>query len=301
MQKVRSFFGKVIMPAVLLCAACWGLWWLFHSPEKAKAEARGILRAKATKSEAQRIAPARSQIRIKSASAVTPAPASAKTSADGWADDLMLSAAANAELTDEYRQMLKDIQAALDEGTFGKGSRAKLLAYVDGLLSRLQAGEKLPLLVQSKMIRALAACGTDAAPELAGSLAWADVSLSGEVANAFEEILIDADGDRELSAVIKSAVKGLKDASLLEGILAELGSMRNSVRVETALAIYASGNDAAIKVLENNLSSYFGNQEGVVVKTREDVIAYGKNNPDGENDEEFYGPWQHDAATDNVK
>ena len=270
---------------------------LTDEPRKPAAKA-GVLRAKASKAASRRIAD-KSQTRIK-VSPVTP-PAPGKVSADGWMDSLLLSEEANASLTEEYRQMLKDIQSALDEAEFGKNGRGRILACVDGLLKRLQAGEKLPLIVQSAMIRALASCGTEGASELAGCLAWADVSLSGEAANAFEEILIDADGDRELAAIVKSSVRGLRDANLLEGIMAELGNMRNSVRVETALAIYSSGNPAAVKVLEGNLSSYFGDQEGFVVKNRSDLIEYGKNNPDGENDEEFFGPWQHDSATDDVK
>ena len=300
MRNVLTSFGRKSILSLLLLGATCGGWWLLSSlGGKDKSGEKGeVLRSRKKSARSSRLISDASQTRIKVNSAMRSNPS--KATRDGWEDDLLLSDAANATLTEEYRQILKDLQSALDDAEFGEGGRKRLLAYVDGLLKRLQGGEKLPLLVQSGMIRALASCGTEGASELAGCLAWADVSLSGDVANAFEEVLIDADGDRELSAIVKSAVKGLVDENLLEGIMSELGSMRNSVRVETAIAIYNSGNPAAVKALENNLSTYFGDQEGFVVKNRADVVEYGKNNPDGENDEEFYGPWQHDSATDNV-
>lgn len=203
--------------------------------------------------------------------------------------DFTLAAMEDAQLSDEYRQLLLKLQEIL-----GKDDRKGVIRLAQDILARIQRGQDVPMFVREQMVRALASCGSDGIPELAGFLADINEMIVQEAANAFEEMLIDADGDAELATILMSILPAVNDQSMLEGFMSELGNMRNSRRVDTVKQIIASGNEAAIKVLNENLSSYFGDDEnGFKVNAVGDLDEYLARNPDGEDDETFYGKWQN--------
>lgn len=192
-------------------------------------------------------------------------------------------------LSVEYRNLIRDLRQALEDD-----NKKRIRKSVQGLLAAYQSGVKIPTVVLESMAFAAAGCGVDALPEMVGLLAGKDPAVVDVASDAFEEMLMNADGDRELSDVMVTILPCLKDTELISSAMAELGHMRNSVRVETALAIFESGNESAIQVLQDNLSTFFSDSEGAPeVKTYEDVVAYGEANPDGEDDETFYGKWMN--------
>lgn len=203
--------------------------------------------------------------------------------------DFTLAAMEDAQLSDEYRQLLIKLQDILNHD-----DRKGVIRFAQDILARIQRGQDVPLFVREQVVRALASCGSDGIPELAGFLADVNEMIVQEAANAFEEMLIDADGDAELATILMSILPAVNDQNMLEGFMSELGNMRNSRRVDTVKKILNTGNEAAIKVLNENLSSYFGDDEsGFKVNVVEDLDEYLARNPDGEDDETFYGKWQN--------
>lgn len=191
------------------------------------------------------------------------------------------------KLAAEYKALIRDLQLALADD-----DKKKILKSIQGLLAAYQSGVKLPFAVLEAMARGAASCGASALPELVGLLAGKDLAVVDVASDSFEEMLMEADGDAELSEMMISVVPYLKDTELLNSVMTELDHMRNSVRVKTALAIFDKGQPEAVKVLSENLSTYFPGEDGAVeVKSREDVLAYGEKYPDGEDDETFYGKW----------
>lgn len=191
-------------------------------------------------------------------------------------------------LTEEYRKLLSDLQVAL-----GEEDRKSIIALVQRVFAQMSKGEKVPVFVREQLAQALGSCGKDGLAELAGLMADPDVAVMKAAANSYEELLIEADGDRDLSEILLSLMPAVHDHEMLESFLGELGNMRNSVRADAVRRIYAMGNADAAEVLGQNLSSYFGDDEsGFVVKGEGDLKEYLERNPDGEDDESFYGPWQ---------
>lgn len=196
-------------------------------------------------------------------------------------------------LSAEYQTLIRDLRLALEDD-----DKKRILKSVQGLLAAYQSGVKLPLGVLEAMSHAVASCGAEALPEMVGLLASKDPAVAEVASDSFEEMLMMADGDGELSEMIISVVPYLKDTELINSALMELDHMRNSVRVKTAVAIFESGQEVAVNVLKDNVSTYFSEEGAPEVKTCEDVINFGKNNPDGEDDETFYGKWMNQAEDD---
>lgn len=196
-------------------------------------------------------------------------------------------------LSAEYQTLIRDLRLALEDD-----DKKRMLKAIQGLLGAYQSGVKLPMVVLESMAHAVASCGSEALSEMVGLLASKDPAVAEVAADSFEEMLMMADGDGELSEMIISVVPYLKDTELINSALMELDHMRNSVRVKTAVAIFESGQEVAVNVLKDNVSTYFSEEGAPEVKTCEDVINFGKNNPDGEDDETFYGKWMNQAEDD---
>lgn len=254
-----------------------------------KAEARHLLSR--SKKGATKVKSAKSETRIRTAKNEKGGDwmsMSAKASETAKKLDEMLEKEVGG-LSVEYQNLIRDLRQALEDD-----NKKRIRKTVQGLLAAYQSGVKIPTVVLESMAFAAAGCGVDALPEMVGLLAGKDPAVADVASDAFEEMLMNADGDHELAEVLVTVLPYLKDTELISGAMAELGHMRNSVRVETALAIFESGNESAIQVLQENLSTYFSDQEGAPeVKTYEDVVAYGKANPDGADDEAFYGKWMN--------
>ena len=197
------------------------------------------------------------------------------------------------ELSKEIAAIYSEIRKSFDKDPFmdSRKSRKALLAAVQKLLAQSANGAVVPGFVKRNTIDMLGWAGGDGLSEMVGFMADADAEVATYAKEKFQDALDDFTlSDREISAILKEVVKVEHDQEALDTYISQLSNMRNSVKVDTALAIVDSGNEDAVAVLENNLDFHFGAGEGdYEVKTREDIVQYGKDNPDGEDDEAFYG------------
>ena len=192
-----------------------------------------------------------------------------------------------AKISDEVRALLVDMRAALSDE-----NEKRVLDAIQRLQAMMQAGADFPRSVKLAMLNALGSLDggaglADAVPFLGD----ADKTVRTVALEEFEDMLMDIElGDRYISGVLKQVVKVVHDEDALEMFMMELGDMRTSVKVDTALAVLDSGNQAAIKVLSDDLDVYFDTDSEDSITTREDIVQYGKDNPDGPDDESIYGP-----------
>ena len=199
--------------------------------------------------------------------------------------DITLSSDDAEKLSAEMRKMFEDLQAALDE---------EKRSHVYSLVHKLQAMDEwpdgIPKSVKLKALDAIAWFGASGAAEAIGFLADSDPEVVQATIEKFEEMLSDFSiGDRATADIIKQVVTVVKDADALDTFLCEMNNMRPSVRVDLANSVYASGNEVAVKVLNENIDFYFGDSD-VEVTGQKDLDAYLKANPDDPDADDFYGP-----------
>ena len=195
----------------------------------------------------------------------------------------------DAKLSAEFKELYQALQNAFDAQ-----DRLAVIELVKKLQSMDEWPDGIPKAVKLAALDSLAWFGAGCLPEALGFLADRDAEVSEMAIEKFEEMLSDMDmGDRATSEVIKALSQVVHDTDALDSFFMEFNNMRNSVKAETALAIYDSGNAEAIAVLEENLELIFSDNEGdYEIKGREDIVKYAEDNPDGEDDEETYGPTQ---------
>ena len=115
----------------------------------------------------------------------------------------------------------------------------------------------------------LAELAADESPEVA------EVSLE-----AIQELLWDFETTpRQIADAIALLVNMTTDGQILNPFIFEMNEMPNSIKVETALVILDSGNQTAIDALGDNMAFVFDDFTGKI-QTREDIVQYGKDNPD---------------------
>lgn len=298
MKKVLAEGLKVAPLAVTVIAFLAGLTYaLLPSDAKRRAESAKVLRSRAIRTTAPTVRAERSEVRIGERMPTRPAPVVKETKAktaetlDASAFELVDLDAL--ELSEEIRSVCEQIQASFADDPFmeTRKGRRKLITSVQKMLAMIRSGANVPASVKMNAVDALSWAGGAGASETVGFMADADPEVAAYSQEKFQEALEDFSlGDRERSAILKEVVKFVHDRDQLDTYFAELAAMRNSVKVDTALAIVDSGNADAVAVLEENLDFHFGDGEGEYeVKTREDIVRYGKDNPDGEDDEAMYG------------
>ena len=95
----------------------------------------------------------------------------------------------------------------------------------------------------------------------------------------------------------------IRDEDMVSTMLFELNNMRPTVRAETGISIFKSGNEVAVRTLREEIDTYFGDNPEVEVQSEDDLGKYlekareaYKADPDlADSDESFYGG---DDATD---
>lgn len=188
------------------------------------------------------------------------------------------------QLSEMERAVLQELQRALDENDFGK---------VTLLLQRIQRGEfgrsfsfSSPVMRQ-KFVHALGWFGSRAIPELVGFLNDIEPEIANEAQAQLELALQDMDlADYDIAEIVIALAKAVQDPDALESYFMELTRMRNSVMANTVVEISDSGTDVAREKIVEYLSFLFGSDE---VLTVADVQKWLEQNPDGEDDDFFYG------------
>jgi hypothetical protein len=198
-----------------------------------------------------------------------------------------------AELDELHREIIREMQAALDADSY-----SSVRALVEQMIARAmrQANEAghsdwfmfVPRLVRMKAVEALGWFGAEAITDLAAFLGDSDQSLSEDAHRLLDQALQDYDmGDRALSDVIITLMKFTNDPDMIDNYYMELSRMRNSVMISTLVEINKSGSEVAREKLPENISFYTGDFS---IETVEQAEQWLEENPDGEDDDEFYGP-----------
>ena len=95
-----------------------------------------------------------------------------------------------------------------------------------------------------------------------------------------QELLWDFDTTpQQIADAIAQLVKLTTDGQILNPFIFEMNGMPNSLKVSTSLVILDSGNKTAIEALDDNMAFVFDDFNDKI-KTRADIIQYGKDNPD---------------------
>ena len=191
-----------------------------------------------------------------------------------------------ADLSDVQRSVLEEIQAALDADDL-KALRKAISRFTASVGNRGLGGyANVPRAIRSAAVQALGWFGKDSVVDLVDFMADSDEEISNDAFDQFEFALEDIDlGDRDSADIVKTITKALTDEDRIDTLLFNLNDMRNSVKVETAVAILTDGTDMAKSVLKDQLGLFF--DEGV--ETIDDIQKWYAENPDDPDDEEFYG------------
>ena len=187
-----------------------------------------------------------------------------------------------AKLNEEQKRTIEAIRAALDDN-----SKKTVLKLVQKLQASDEWPDGIPKSIKMAAIEALGWFGSSCLPEIAGFLGDADPEVVQSATEKYEEALADFElSDRERAQILIQAAKVINDPDAMDSMLFELNNMRHSVAVETIKTLMVDGNAATKQALPDNIETVTG-EEGM--NTPEKLDEWLKENPDGEDDEDFYG------------
>lgn len=210
-----------------------------------------------------------------------------------------LEADEEAKLTDMQRKMLEEIRDACDED-----DRKKVIKLVQKMQASEEWPDGIPAIIKLEAIDALGWFGIDGLAELAGFLKDTDPEVQKAAVDGFDEALSDPDiGDRQRAEILKAASQVITDADALESMMMELDDMRNSVAVAVSIDILKTGNEEAKAALLEAMEERFefDSEDDVdppPPRTEAELKRWLEQNPDDEDDEDFYGPDKSDDDDD---
>ena len=187
-----------------------------------------------------------------------------------------------AGLTAAQKELIAAIRDALD-----REDKRRVLSLVRNLQASDEWPDGIPKSIKMAAMDALSWFGAAGIAEIAGFLGDSDGEVVQTAIEKYEEALSDIElSDRERSLILIEAAKFINDADAMDSMMSELNNMRHSVGVETIKAMMENGTAATKKVLPDNIEFFTGEEN---LDTPEKLDEWLKNNPDGEDDEEFYG------------
>ena len=203
------------------------------------------------------------------------------------------------KMSPKFRALLAEVQSALDADDW-----KKTVALVQKLQDMDEWPDGVPAALHKAAIAALGWFGAKTAPELVGFLGSGDTEVFEEASDAMLDALSDMSiSDSERSRLLLGYLKVIKDEDMVSTMLFELNNMRPTVRAETGIGVFKSGNEVAVRTLREEIDTYFGDNPEVEVQSEDDLGKYlekareaYKADPDlADSDENFYGG---DDATD---
>ena len=274
------------LKTVLLLLACTGLvslgWWLWPESAAESADDSGkVLRSKRIREGDAKGKGGRTSVRIAGESRSRSQAGAASDSFDITDSDKLPSGFIDdeEELMKETSTVVKQLYQELLASMSGF-DRKKMRLSVSKLLAALAKGEQVPRFMKLKALEALK-MGGDGCGSLADLLLLAadsDPIVSSTSLDALQELLWDFDArPQQLAEAIRMATGLTTDKSILESFVFEMNDLPVKLKVDTALAIIDSGNDAAVAVLDENKSFVFDDFNGDI-NSREDIVKYGERN-----------------------
>lgn len=208
--------------------------------------------------------------------------------------DMGLTLDEEANLSDEMKQILAELQDALDDNDAQKVSK---LAERILVTQRKKGQDAVPPYVREKAVEAIGFFLPGSLADLVGFMADSDPDVLQDVMDKFSEAIDDPDlGDRELSSILTSVSKVLNNEDAVEALFFAIESdMRNSVAVQTYLDVWENGSkEVQSKVLES-IADFTGEDD---ITTPEQLKKWLEENPDDEDDESFYAGASADDVDD---
>jgi len=205
--------------------------------------------------------------------------------------DMGLTMDEEANLSDEMKQILSELQDALDDNDAQKVSK---LAERILVTQRKKGQDAVPPYVREKAVEAIGFFLPGSLADLVGFMADSDPDVLQDVMDKFSEAIDDPDlGDRELSSILTSVSKVLNNEDAVEALFFAIESdMRHSVAVQTYLNVWENGSkEVQAKVLES-ISDFTGEDD---ISTPEQLKKWLEENPDDEDDEDFYAGAKDDV------
>ena len=197
-------------------------------------------------------------------------------------------------LTEAQRALLNELQEALDDE-----SLRRVAKIVEKIQDQYRKGgdEAIPPYMREQAVEALSWFLPDSLAELIGFMADSNPEVLEDVMKNFTEGIDDAElSDRELATIFKKIAPLIEDDDAIDAILMGLeNDMRNSVAVDTYKEIFKVGSDAIKQRLIESMQDFTGEDD---ITTPEQLDAWLKENPDDEDDEEFYGKTDTDKDDD---
>ena len=197
-------------------------------------------------------------------------------------------------LTEAQRALLNELQEALDDESLRRVAR-----IVEKIQDQYRKGgdEAIPPYMREQAVEALSWFLPDSLAELIGFMADSNPEVLEDVMKNFTEGIDDAElSDRELAPIFKKIAPLIEDDDAIDAILMGLeNDMRNSVAVDTYKEIFKVGSDAIKQRLIESMQDFTGEDD---ITTPEQLDAWLKENPDDEDDEEFYGKTDTDKDDD---
>ena len=197
-------------------------------------------------------------------------------------------------LSDAQRALLDELQEALDDESFRRV--AKIVKQIQDDY-RKGGDAVVPSYMREQAVEALSWFLPDSLAELIGFMADSNPEVLEDVMKNFTEGIDDAElSDRELAAIFKKVAPIIEDDDAIDAILMGLeNDMRNSVAVETYKEIAKTGSDAIKQRLVESMQDFTGEDD---LTAPEQLDAWLKENPDDEDDDEFYGNADKDGDKD---
>lgn len=196
-----------------------------------------------------------------------------------------------AKLTAEMQQILAEIQACLDN------EDRKSLSKVCEKIAKIQRerGEgAVPASVRAKAVEAVGQFLPASLAELIGFMADSDPEVVDSVFDQLDTLLNDTTiGDRELSTMLVAVSKVLTNEDAIDSLAMAVDmNMRNSVKVATCQQILDSGSEAVVARIRETIADMLEVEveelpEGSKA-VKDKLKEWLDENPDGEDDEEFY-------------
>ena len=196
------------------------------------------------------------------------------------------------ELTELARKVLALLQDALDAEDIEQIRAILAMAKKESGGSLSKKNADIPVAMKKRIVEALGWFGNAAIPDLMEFLADEEPEVVQMTADQFDLALQDISlGDRERAKIVTLAGSVLNDRDVLEMMFMEIANMRNSVALQAIVDICFTGTEAAKEQIVDTMEFVTGDPD---IETVEDMERWYHENPDGEDDEDLYGPMQVD-------
>ncbi len=188
-------------------------------------------------------------------------------------------------LTAAQRALLEELQLALDDESLRRV--AKIVRKIQDEY-RKGGDAAIPPYMREQAVEALSWFLPDSLAELIGFMADSNPDVLEDVMKNFTEGIDDAElSDHELAQIFKQVSPVVDNEDAIDAILMGLeNDMRNSVAVATYKEIFNTGSSAIKERLVESIQDFTGEDD---ITTPEQLDKWLAENPDDEDDEDFYG------------